>query len=126
MTSPFGARTDPFKGTEAYHTGMDLAATTGTRVLAAGAGKVAFAGPRSGYGNLVEIDHGDGIVSRYGHLSAILVAPGDTVATGDLIGKSGSTGRSTGPHLHFELRRGGTPINPNTFLKAGRTLQAIL
>ena len=126
MTSPFGIRTDPFVGTKAFHSGLDFAASTGTRVLAAGAGRVDFAGKRSGYGNLVEIDHGDGIVTRYGHLSKILVDVGDQVSTGDLIARSGSTGRSTGPHLHFEVRRDGKPVDPDAFLKAGRRLQAIL
>ena len=126
MSSPFGNRTDPFTGRKAFHSGTDFAAPTGTRVLSTGAGRVSFAGEKSGYGNLVEIDHGDGIVSRYGHLSAILVSVGDEVATGDLVGKVGSTGRSTGPHLHFEIRRSGSPVSPDAFLKAGRALQAIL
>ena len=126
MSSPFGNRTDPFTGTKAFHSGTDFAAPTGTKVLSTGAGRVSFAGEKSGYGNLVEIDHGNGIVSRYGHLSAILVSAGDTVNTGDLVGKVGSTGRSTGPHLHFEIRRSGSPVSPDAYLKAGRVLQAIL
>lgn len=126
QTSPFGVRTDPFVGSKAFHSGLDLAASTGTGVLAAGAGRVSFAGKRSGYGILVEIDHGDGIVTRYGHLSGILVKVGDKVSTGDVIASSGSTGRSTGPHLHFEVRRDDKPVDPNAFLNAGRSLQAIL
>jgi len=126
LSSPFGNRTDPFTGGAAFHSGSDFAAATGTNVLAAGAGRVTFAGEKSGYGNMVEIDHGDGIVSRYGHMSAILVGEGDAISTGDAVGRVGSTGRSTGPHLHFEIRRAGAPIDPSAFLKAGRVLQAIL
>ena len=126
LSSPFGVRTDPFSGEGAFHSGMDFASPKGTKVFATGAGKITFAGEKSGYGNLVEIDHGDGIVSRYGHLSAILVSVGDMVETGGLVGKVGSTGRSTGPHLHFEIRRSDKAVDPNPFLKAGKALQAIL
>ena len=126
ISSVFGNRTDPFTGGKAFHSGTDYAAPTGTKVLATGAGRVVFAGNRSGYGKLVEIDHGGGIISRYGHMSAILVSVGDDVSTGDIIGKVGSTGRSTGPHLHFEIRRSGAPVDPTAFLRAGRTLKALL
>lgn len=126
ITSLFGNRIDPFVGTSAFHPGLDLAALTGTPVRATGAGVVDFAGPRGGYGNMVEIDHGDGIVSRYGHLSSILVQKGDRLETGDILGRVGSTGRSTGPHLHFEIRRKDIAVNPQIFLTAGNALQAFL
>lgn len=126
VTSPFGSREDPFLERMAFHPGVDLRAPRGTPVHATGAGTVTHAGPDAGYGNMVEIDHGDGVSSRYGHLSQVLVKVGEKVATGDVVGKSGSTGRSTGPHLHYEVRLNGHPVNPERFLDSGLVLQALL
>jgi murein DD-endopeptidase MepM/ murein hydrolase activator NlpD len=122
MTSSFGNRTDPFTGRPAFHAGLDFGEPRGTTVLSAGAGTVTFIGQRSGYGNTVEIDHGNGIVSRYGHLSAFLVKEGQSVTVGMPIARVGSTGRSTGPHLHFEIRRDDRAVNPLGFLEAGKVL----
>lgn len=124
QTSSFGYRVDPFTRGLAMHTGMDLKAETGTPVRAAGAGRVTDAEISGGYGLMVEIDHGGGITTRYGHLSAVTVLPGDRVEAGSLIGRAGSTGRSTGPHLHYETRIGGEPVNPSRFLEAGRLFAA--
>jgi murein DD-endopeptidase MepM/ murein hydrolase activator NlpD len=123
MSSNFGNRTDPFTGKKAYHAGIDYPAPSGTIVLSAGAGTVVFVGQRSGYGNVVEVEHQDGILTRYAHLSAFLVKEGQSVATGSPIAKVGSTGRSTGPHLHFEVRRNDTAIDPGTFINTGQRLQ---
>jgi murein DD-endopeptidase MepM/ murein hydrolase activator NlpD len=126
ISSGYGNRRDPFSGGRAFHAGLDLPQPSGTAVLAAGAGTVTFAGPKSGYGNVVEIDHGGGIVTRYAHLSAFLVEAGQSVQTGTPIAKVGSTGRSTGPHLHFEVRRDDKTLDPQIFLKAGTRLQRFL
>jgi len=126
MTSSFGNRKDPFTGRMAFHAGLDFGEPRGTIVLSAGTGEVSFVGQRSGYGNTVEIDHGNGIVSRYGHLSAFLVKEGQKVTTGTPIAKVGSTGRSTGPHLHFEVRRNDQAVNPLGFLEAGKVLEKYL
>ena len=123
ISSTFGNRRDPFTGRAAFHSGIDFPAPSGTSVLSAGAGKVSFVGQRSGYGNVVEVDHGNGLVTRYGHLSAFLVKEGQIVATGTPIAKVGSTGRSTGPHLHFEVRRDDNAVNPQQFLNVGKRLQ---
>ena len=95
-------------------------------MLSAGAGTVSFVGQISGYGNAIEITHSSGVISLYGHLSAFLVQQGDKVETGDPIGRVGSTGRSTGPHLHFEVRRADSSVNPAPYLSAGRALAQIL
>src|SRR5205085_2855008 len=100
----------------AMHAGIDFRLKTGSDVHATGAGTVIHAGTSSGYGIMVEIDHGNGITTRFGHLSKVLVKEGDIVNEGDLIALSGSTGRSTGPHLHYEVRRNGTAIDPMRFL----------
>jgi murein DD-endopeptidase MepM/ murein hydrolase activator NlpD len=126
MSSTFGNRKDPFTGRLAFHSGIDFASPYGTSVLAAGSGKIIFVGQISGYGNAVEIDHGNGLVTLYGHLSAFLVKEGQTVKTGTPIARVGSTGRSTGPHLHFEVRRSDDPVDPQGYLTAGRSLQSIL
>lgn len=126
ITSGFGNRVDPFLGRLALHAGVDFQAETGLSVKSTGAGKVINAGPSGGYGNMVEIDHGQGITTRYGHLSSILVSVGDTVAAGDTIGRAGSTGRSTGPHVHYEVRRNGDAIDPMHFLNAGLKLTTYL
>ena len=123
MTSGFGIRLDPFTRTLAQHTGIDFRAQHGSPVRAAGAGRVTAAGPNGGYGRMVEIDHGNGVTTRYAHLSAITVSEGDTVAAGTTIGRAGSTGRSTGTHLHYETRIDGVPVDGQRFLKLGRRLK---
>jgi len=117
VTSPFGMRPNPFGGGNMeFHPGIDIGVPVGTPVLAAAPGKIIIAGWVSGYGNYVAIDHGGGISTGYGHLSQIFVAVGQDVQRGQALGASGNTGRSTGPHLIFEVRRDGTPIDPNPFL----------
>jgi murein DD-endopeptidase MepM/ murein hydrolase activator NlpD len=122
VTSRFGNRTDPFLGRLALHAGIDFRASSGTEIHATGAGTVVVAGRNGGYGNMVEIDHGNGLTTRYAHLSRILVKVGDAVAANDPVGLSGTTGRSTGPHLHYEVRRNGKAIDPMRFLTAGMKL----
>lgn len=112
MASGYGYRRDPVYGTTKFHEGMDFSAPIGTPVYATGNGRVISAGWNSGYGNLIEIDHGYGYVTRYAHLSKINVKPGQSVGRGDLIGEVGNTGKSTGPHLHYEVRLKGEPQNP--------------
>jgi murein DD-endopeptidase MepM/ murein hydrolase activator NlpD len=119
ITSSFGNRLDPFLGRLALHAGIDFRAPTGTRILATAPGTVITAGKTGGYGNMVEIDHGNGITTRYAHLSTILVNAGDKITTGEAIARSGSTGRSTGPHLHYEVRLNGEAVDPMRFLTAG-------
>lgn len=125
LSSTFGNRRDPFTGRLAFHSGLDFAAPQGTTVLSAGYGKVSFVGQMSGYGNMVEITHGGGLVTRYGHLSAFLVKEGQVVSTGSPIARVGSTGRSTGPHLHFEIRRSDNAVDPAKYLAAGARLQKL-
>lgn len=119
-TSPYGIRVDPFTKRPSPHMGVDLAAYRDAPIVTTGPGSVSYAGARSGYGLLVEVDHGHGFKSRYGHLRSITVSKGDTIRTGDLVGRMGSTGRSTGDHLHYEVWYNGRPYDPNKFLKAGR------
>ncbi|WP_442755320.1 peptidoglycan DD-metalloendopeptidase family protein [Methylocystis sp. JAN1] len=126
MTSTFGYRTDPFFGRPALHSGVDLREEYGAAVKATAAGTVSVAGPQGGYGNLVEIDHGGGLSTRYGHLSAIHVVAGQQVAPGAVVGRVGSTGRSTGPHLHYEVRMDGEAVDPSRFLKAASALGGII
>jgi len=116
--SVFGKRIDPFTGQLAMHEGIDFEVDSGTPVHAAAGGVVIFAGPHPQYGNLVEIDHGDGLSTRYAHLSKILVTKGEIVLRGREVGRSGATGRATGPHLHFEVRYKGVAVNPDRFLAA--------
>ncbi len=116
ISSYFGGRQDPFDGHEAYHRGVDFAGAAGAQVMAVAAGVVVRAEPASGYGNLVEINHGNGYVTRYGHNQRVLVGVGDTVVRGQPIALMGSTGRSTGPHVHFEVLRNGQQINPLSFV----------
>jgi murein DD-endopeptidase MepM/ murein hydrolase activator NlpD len=124
FTSGFGVRNDPFLGRPAMHTGLDFRAAMGDPVRATANGKVASAGWAGGYGRMVEIDHGNGLSTRYGHLSEIGVKVGDTVKIGQVIGAVGSTGRSTGPHLHYETRIDGEAVDPQKFLRAGVRLTA--
>ena len=124
FTSGFGVRSDPFLGRPAMHTGLDFRAQTGDPVRATANGKVVSAGWSGGYGRMVEIDHGNGLSTRYGHLSEIGVKVGDVVKIGQVIGEVGSTGRSTGPHLHYETRIDGEAVDPQKFLRAGVRLSA--
>ena len=124
LTSAFGLRRDPFTGASRRHAGIDIAAPHGTDILSAAAGRVFFAGRAGGYGNMVELDHGSGLRTRYAHLSRILVAPGTAVAEGQVIAEAGSTGRSTGSHLHFEVRQDGAPRNPLTYLGSPHRIAA--
>lgn len=126
QSSGFGNRTDPFSGGRAFHSGLDFAAPTGTTVLSAGKGVVSFVGTKSGYGKVVEVTHGNGLITRYAHLSGFLSEQGQAVNTGTPIARVGSTGRSTGPHLHFEVRKADSAINPKAFLEAGKRLLALL
>lgn len=116
ISSNFGERQDPFSGHEAFHKGVDFAGSMGADVVAVAAGVVTWAGERSGYGSLVEISHGNGYVTRYGHNQRTLVAVGQTVTRGQPVALMGSTGRSTGPHVHFEVLRNGRQVNPASFI----------
>lgn len=116
LSSSFGPRVHPVTGEHKLHAGIDLAAPTGTPIGAAAGGTVTFAGVRGGYGNLVTVDHGDGTESRYAHQATIAVREGQRVTPGALLGTVGSTGMSTGPHLHFEFRRDGEPVDPAPLL----------
>jgi murein DD-endopeptidase MepM/ murein hydrolase activator NlpD len=120
LSSGFGPRIDPFTGRYAFHSGMDFAGPWGTAVRSTAEGTVVFAGNRGGYGNMVEIDHGIGLHTRYGHLSAISVRVGMKVDKGAAIGRVGSTGRSTGPHVHYEVWYDDVVRNPRNFIEAGR------
>lgn len=120
ISSTYGARMDPFNGERALHEGVDMVAKLRSDVLATAPGTVTFAGWKGGYGRVVEVDHGLGIVTRYAHLYAINVKVGDVVDYRQEIGKLGSSGRSSGPHVHFEVRYNGRPLDPMAFLKAGR------
>ena len=124
FTSGFGVRSDPFLGRPAMHTGLDFRAAMGDPVRATANGKVASSGWAGGYGRMVEIDHGNGLATRYGHLSQINVKVGDVIKIGQVIGEVGSTGRSTGPHLHYETRIDGEAVDPQKFLRAGVRLSA--
>lgn len=116
QTSSFGWRSDPFRGTQAFHEGLDFSAPSGTPIQAAADGQVRFAGWHAQYGNMIDLDHGNGVTSRYAHASELLVKEGDTVKVGQDIALVGSTGRSTGPHLHFEIRFLGVAQNPLRFV----------
>jgi murein DD-endopeptidase MepM/ murein hydrolase activator NlpD len=124
FTSGFGVRSDPFLGRPAMHTGLDFRAASGDPVRATANGKVVSSGWAGGYGRMVEIDHGNGLSTRYGHLSEIGVKVGDSIKIGQVIGAVGSTGRSTGPHLHYETRIDGDAVDPQKFLRAGVRLSA--
>jgi Peptidase family M23 len=119
ISSYFGERADPFDGRETFHKGVDFAGTLGSKVVAVAAGVVTWAGERSGYGKLVEINHGDGYVTRYAHNERTLVSVGQTVKRGEPLALMGSTGHSTGPHVHFEVLRNGRAVNPLSFIGHG-------
>ncbi|MBE7185034.1 MAG: M23 family metallopeptidase [Methylobacterium mesophilicum] len=125
VTSTFGVRSDPLLGTPALHAGIDFRASIGTPVVATGTGRVVTAGWNGSYGKMVEIDHG-GYTTRFAHMSEVAVKNGDMVKAGQLIGRTGNTGRSTGPHLHYEVRKSGDAVDPLRFLKAGRKLRDFL
>ena len=118
QSSNFGYRIDPFTGRSAFHEGIDFPAETGTPILAAASGRVVFAGEYPQYGKMLEIDHGNGLVTRYAHASRLNVRVGELVVRGQRVATVGTTGRSTGPHLHFEVRLHGVPQNPARFLQA--------
>ncbi|RMG11303.1 MAG: M23 family metallopeptidase [Deltaproteobacteria bacterium] len=116
VTSSFGMRRDPLTGEARFHAGVDLAAPEGAPIAALRGGRVRFAGRRGGYGQMVEIDHGDGTTTRYAHASELLVKTGDWVEEGQLVARVGHSGRATGPHLHLEVRRAGRPVDPRQAL----------
>ncbi len=116
LSSGFGVRPDPLSGEFAFHRGVDFAGNIGDTVIAVGAGVVTFAGYKADYGYVVDVTHGDGYVTRYAHNQRVLVEQGETVARGQQLAVMGSTGRSTGPHVHFEVLRNGTPVNPLSYI----------
>ena len=118
FSSNFGYRIDPFTGLRSFHEGVDFPTESGTPIVAAASGKVVYAGWHAQYGKMIEIDHGNGLVSRYAHASQVFVREGDLVARGQRVAAVGSTGRSTGPHLHYEVRLNGVPQNPARFLQS--------
>lgn len=120
ISSQYGNRIDPIDGSREFHSGIDFDANMGDDILAVAGGVISFVGTKSGYGNVTEIDHGNGYVTRYAHNSRNLLAVGDPVRPGDVIAKVGSTGRSTGTHVHFEVWDNGRLVNPNTFVKGTR------
>ncbi|PKR90966.1 peptidase [Pleomorphomonas diazotrophica] len=126
MTSNYGSRRDPFLGSLAFHAGIDFRSPTGTDIRPTAPGVVTAAGWAGGYGNMVEVDHGNGVTTRYGHMSRIVARVGDRVTRDTIIGEVGSTGRSTGPHLHYETRVNGAPFNPINYINAGNRLASLL
>ena len=122
VTSPYGSRLDPFFGRPALHTGTDFLGAYGGAVEATASGTVKIAGQDGGYGNMVEIDHGNGLTTRYAHLASIDVGVHQKVHVGEIVGRIGATGRATGPHLHYETRINGEPVDPSRFLRAGSPL----
>ena len=116
IVSPFGYRGDPFSGRQSFHSGVDITAGQGTPVKATADGVIAQANWSGDYGKLVVVDHSSGVSTYYGHLSRVTVVPGQEIRMGQVVGYSGATGRASGPHLHYEVRRGGTPVNPYTTL----------
>ncbi len=118
FSSNFGYRIDPFNGLRSFHEGIDFPAEPGTTIVAAASGKVVYAGFHPEYGKMIEVDHGNGLLTRYAHTSQVFVHEGDLVVRGQRLASVGSTGRSTGPHLHFEVRLNGVPQNPARFLES--------
>jgi murein DD-endopeptidase MepM/ murein hydrolase activator NlpD len=125
LLSRFGEREDPFSGEGAMHTGVDISAEMGTPVHAAADGIVSFAEYYAGYGRMVIVDHGNGMTTRYAHLSKAEVVPGQEIRRGEILGRSGASGRVTSPHLHFEVRLGGSPVNPYPYLTRSSMLQQV-
>lgn len=119
LSSHYGYRTDPIEGGRRLHAGIDIPGPAGSAVYSAAAGRVSFSGWRGGYGEMIEVDHGNGMTTRYAHLARSLVRPGMAVAQGERIALMGATGRATGNHLHFEVRKGGQPLDPTGFLTGG-------
>ncbi len=126
ISSRFGVREDPLIGRRAMHSGLDFSGPRGTAIQATADGTVVRAGRNGGYGRMVELQHDNGLTTRYGHMSRIEVTPGQRVERGQIIGRVGSTGRSTGPHLHYEVRRKGTALNPIQFINAGQEVTDLL
>ncbi len=126
VTSSFGVRRDPLLRTPAMHAGIDFRAAPGTPIRSAGSGTVVRAGWNGGYGRMVEVDHGKGLTTRYAHMSKISVKEGEKISTGDIVGEAGSSGRSTGPHLHYEVRKNGDAVDPLRFLKVGKKIADLL
>jgi murein DD-endopeptidase MepM/ murein hydrolase activator NlpD len=124
MRSAFGNRTDPFSGEGAFHTGVDISAPTGTPVRSTADGTVVFSAFEGGYGRLVVVDHGGGLRTYYAHLSKFSVHTGQEVRRGDYVGNVGSSGRTTAPHLHYEVRSGGAPVNPGDYLRTAQIYRA--
>jgi murein DD-endopeptidase MepM/ murein hydrolase activator NlpD len=120
LSSYFGIRTDPFNGRRVHHSGVDFAGKMGSDIVTVAAGVVTYSAKRSGYGQLVEINHGNGYSTRYGHSSELLVKVGDTVKKGDVVAKMGTSGRSTGPHVHFEVLYNGIAVDPKKYIHASR------
>ncbi|MGA9572420.1 MAG: M23 family metallopeptidase [Lysobacterales bacterium] len=120
ISSGFGERNDPFTGKRTQHEGLDFVGAKGSEVLAVASGAVTWAGPRHGYGNLLEINHGNGYVTRYAHNDKLLVKAGDSISAGQEIAEMGATGRASAPHVHFEVLYKGKPVNPSKFVKQGR------
>ncbi len=116
ITSKFGYRKSPFTGKRTFHSGLDISNKTGTKIITTANGKVSYAAPKRNFGNLVIIDHGYGRVTKYGHLQKILVKPGQRIKRGDVIALLGNTGKSTGPHVHYEVRINGVPTNPLKYI----------
>jgi murein DD-endopeptidase MepM/ murein hydrolase activator NlpD len=116
ITSSFGYRTSPFTGKKSFHAGLDISNKKGTEVISTANGKVSYAAPKAHFGNLIVIDHGYGRVTKYGHLQKILVKPGQTVKRGEVIALLGNTGKSTGPHVHYEVRINQVPVNPLKYI----------
>jgi murein DD-endopeptidase MepM/ murein hydrolase activator NlpD len=125
QTSGFGTRVDPFRGSLAFHSGVDLSGGDGAKIIATNNGRVEFAGWKTAYGNVIDIRHEYGLSTRYAHLSRVLVQPDQIVKIGQVIGIQGSTGRSTGHHLHYEVRYNGKTLNPANFLKAGEDVRSL-
>ncbi len=126
ITSRFGYRTDPILGSQAFHAGLDFHGIIGEPVHAPAAAVVVSAGVQGGYGNMVELRHKDGLVTRFGHLSHIDIEVGQKINAGDVIGEVGSTGRSTGPHLHYEVRIENKPVDPARYMAVGNAVQSLL
>jgi murein DD-endopeptidase MepM/ murein hydrolase activator NlpD len=126
LSSPFGVRRDPLDGHSRQHLGIDLAAPEGSPIHAAREGVVRFAGKAGGYGQLVIVDHGEGLETRYAHCGSIEVRAGDSVASGQRLAEVGATGRATGPHLHFEVRQRGVPVDPQEHLDFAQGLQGLI